>query len=205
MMTTMVRRGAEGAGERKEIFFATRNIHKFREAESILSPYGITLKHLNFKAVEVQSDDLVEIAEVCLTQVLSPYALPVIVEDAGLFIEALEGFPGAYSSYVYRTIGVSGILKLMEEVENRKAYFLSAVAYGKPGMKALTFTGKVEGLLTAESRGQEGFGFDPIFQPLDASKTFAEMSLSEKNAYSHRAAALRKLGEWFIENELSSS
>jgi len=200
-MKTIARKIAAGDEKRKEIFFATQNINKFREAESILSPYGITLKRLNFKAVEIQSDDLVEIAESCLTQVLSPYALPVIVEDAGLFIETLKGFPGAYSSYAYRTVGVSGILKLMEKAENRKAYFTSALAYGKPSIKPNIFTGKVDGLIVSESRGQQGFGFDPIFQPLGASKTFAEMTTAEKNIYSHRAAALRKWGEWYVESE----
>ena len=119
-----------------------------------------------------------------------------MVEDAGLFIEALKGFPGPYSSYVYKTLGVQGILKLMEGVKRREAYFLSAIAYAEPGLEPKVFLGKVEGFIVPEARGSKGFGFDPIFQPKGSEKTFAEMGVEEKNRFSHRAKALSALAEW---------
>ncbi|NOZ89276.1 MAG: RdgB/HAM1 family non-canonical purine NTP pyrophosphatase, partial [Crenarchaeota archaeon] len=126
------------------------------------------------------------------------YALtgtPVAVEDAGLFVDALSGFPGPYSSYVYKTIGVHGILRLLEGEENRAARFVSVIAYAGPWGVQL-FRGEVKGSIAAEPRGSGGFGFDPIFIPEGADKTFAEMNIEEKNMYSHRARAARKLCSW---------
>jgi XTP/dITP diphosphohydrolase len=119
------------------------------------------------------------------------------VEDAGLFIEALNGFPGPFSSYVYKTIGTQGVLRLMRGIKNRNALFLSAVAFCKPKSDPQVFVGKVDGVITLKERGGYGFGFDPIFQPKGKKKTFAEMRRGEKNKFSHRAKALRNFAEWF--------
>jgi len=185
----------------KEIFFATSNPHKFREVKSIFSSYNLNLKHLKVKTTEIQSENLEEIAKNSLSQVLSKYNQPIFVEDAGLFVKALKGFPGPYSSYVYKTVGVEGILKLMKNINNRKAFFLSVVVFGKPNTKPKIFTGKVEGEITFNVRGSGGFGFDPIFQPQKLKKTFSEMTLEEKNKYSHRAEAIRKLIKWLLQRE----
>jgi len=185
--------------QRKEIFFATTNLGKFKEAELLAAEHGITLKHLSFKAVEIQSDSLKEVARHSLLDAISKHKVPVVVEDAGLFVEALKGFPGPYSSYVYHTIGPRGVLKLMEGVGDRRAHFLSVVAYGSPRTKPVTFTGRADGLIVVESRGEGGFGYDPIFQPQGESRTFAEMVSDEKNKYSHRAIAFRKLAQWLSE------
>ncbi|RLE72114.1 MAG: non-canonical purine NTP pyrophosphatase, RdgB/HAM1 family, partial [Thermoprotei archaeon] len=125
---------------------------------------------------------------------------PFFVEDAGLFVEALNGFPGPYSSYIYKTIGCEGILKLLEGVDNRKAYFLSVVALRAPGLGDVVFKGKVNGIIANEMRGEKGFGFDPIFIPDGCEKTFAEMNIEEKSRYSHRGKALRKMGKWIVKN-----
>jgi XTP/dITP diphosphohydrolase len=120
----------------------------------------------------------------------------VVAEDAGFFVEALQGFPGPYSSYVYRKLGVEGILKLMKDVTERRAYFCSALAYSSGG-HCFCFEGKVRGTVSLSPRGARGFGFDPIFIPIDADgRTFAEMEVGEKNRFSHRAIAFRKFFEW---------
>jgi XTP/dITP diphosphohydrolase len=120
------------------------------------------------------------------------------VEDAGLFIEALNGFPGPYSSYVYRSIETKGILKLMENVEKRDAHFQSVVAFSSPEESPRCFHGKANGKISMEVRGELGFGFDPIFEPSDdGNRTFAEMRMPEKNMRSHRAEALRKFAKWY--------
>ncbi|MEM1514762.1 MAG: XTP/dITP diphosphatase [Candidatus Bathyarchaeia archaeon] len=186
------------------IFFATRNINKFNEARKILAEYSISVAMVKAKMLEVQSDDIEEIAEMSAIYAARETNLPVIVEDAGLFIEALNGFPGPYSSYAYRTIGVGGLLKLLEDVEERRAYFKSVVVFCDPQEDMRCFQGIVYGRISREARGSGGFGFDPIFKPdEEPGKTFAEMSIEEKNRFSHRARAFKKFAEWYKETYVS--
>ena len=183
------------------VFFATNNINKFNEAHRLLAGYGIAVGMLRVKAAEIQSANLREIAQTSAQDALKRCHLPVIVEDAGLFIDALHGFPGPYAAYAYKTIGNKGLLKLMENVDDRKATFQSVIAYcdsysGAP----MCFEGEVAGKITTEERmgnGKSGFGFDPIFQPSGSEKTFAEMTIEEKNGFSHRAKVVRKFAEWY--------
>lgn len=181
-------------------FFVTGNVHKFHEARSILSRYNIATAMLNIDAVEIQDDNLQNIAIGSVRDAARRSGLPVFVEDAGLFIDALNGFPGPYSSYVYRTISTKGILKLMEKISRREAFFQSVVAYCSPRKKGglQCFEGKVSGRIAYDERGSQGFGFDPIFEPAaEMGKTFGEVTTEEKNKYSHRARALRKFAEWY--------
>ncbi|MCW3994461.1 MAG: XTP/dITP diphosphatase [Candidatus Bathyarchaeota archaeon] len=184
----------------KVIFFATDNIHKFDEARKVLVEYKIAVGMLRAKALEIQSDDLEEIAKTSVLDAFKRCNLPLIVEDAGLFIDALNGFPGPYAAYVYRTIGNKGLLKLMENIENRKATFHSVIAYYSAELKSpIYFKGEVAGEIAKEERRgkrESGFGFDPIFKPAESNETFAEMTIMKKNKYSHRAQALRKFAEW---------
>lgn len=186
------------------IFFVTNNIHKFNEARKILSEYNIAVAMLRMKAPEIQADDLEDIAWYSAIKASEMTRLPVIVEDAGLFIDALRGFPGPYSSYVYRKIGKEGILKLLENCENRKARFKSVVAFCSPNSEVKCFKGSVEGKISRSIRGRSGFGFDPIFEPdEDPTRTFGELSQEEKNRISHRSRALRRFAEWYIKKGLS--
>ena len=181
-------------------FFVTGNINKFREAIDVLSEVQIAAAMLKIEKVEIQDDDLKKIAEASAIEAARKSRLPVFVEDAGLFINALNGFPGPYSSYVFKTIGTKGILKLMKTIKLRDAYFRSVVAFCDPQEKTepYCFEGSIDGKIIYEERGSQGFGFDSIFQPLgETGATFAEMSSEEKNSYSHRARALRKFAEWF--------
>jgi len=179
-------------------FFATGNVHKFNEARRVLAEFKITTAMLNVEAVEIQDDNLENIAKASALDAVKKCGLQVFVEDAGLFIEALNGFPGPYSSYVYRTIGTKGVLKLMENFDEREAYFQSVVAFSGPEEATKCFQGRVKGKISMEERGSSGFGFDPIFEPSGGpKKTFAEMTITEKNEYSHRAEALRKFAKWY--------
>jgi XTP/dITP diphosphohydrolase len=185
----------------RRIYFATSNKNKFNEASRILEKYGYELVLFSFEKKELQSTDLGEIA---LQSALIAYTYvnaPVVVEDSGLFIKALNGFPGPFSSYVYKTIGVRGVLKLTEGVTDRSAYFEAAVAIVMPPFERV-FKGSVYGRIADSPRGTGGFGFDPIFIPENEDKTFAEMSVEEKNKYSHRARAFEKLGIWLKSIEL---
>lgn len=183
----------------KLIFFATNNVNKFKEARKVLSRYKIAVGMLRVKTKEIQSESLEEIAKASALEAFQRCGLPIIVEDAGLFVEVLKGFPGPYSSYVYKTIGNAGLLKLMEGFEDRSAKFQSVIAYHSEELGSpICFKGEVYGQITKEVReGCSGFGFDPIFKPEKSDKTFAEMSIREKNRHSHRAKALRKFARWY--------
>jgi XTP/dITP diphosphohydrolase len=155
---------------------------------------------LKIKAKEIQADEIHLIAETSAQEAATKSRMPIFVEDAGLFIKAFNGFPGPYSSYVYRTLGTAGILKLMKNISTRDAYFHSVVAFcdsHKPD-SIRSFTGKVKGRIAFKERGKRGFGFDPIFEPAaEPNRTFAEMTQQEKNRHSHRAHALAQFGEWY--------
>ncbi len=129
----------------------------------------------------------------------------VIVEDSGLFVEPLGGFPGPFSSYVLETIGLTGVLKLMRGSRNRNAYFQAAVALSSPGLSSATFTGYVYGRISEKVQGTQGFGYDPIFIRNGATRTFAQMGDDYKNRYSHRAAAFAKLARWCLKRGIGSS
>ena len=185
----------------KVIFFATGNIHKFNEARIVLSQHGLAAGMLRLKGMEIQSDNLAEIAASSALQAYKKCHLPVIVEDAGLFVDALKGFPGPYAAYVYKTIGNEGLLKLMKGEKNRKATFRSAIAYCNSEIDdVFCFEGEAIGELTLQERvtnKKSAFGFDPIFQSEGSDKTFAEMEIAEKNCYSHRAKALHQFAQCY--------
>lgn len=183
--------------ESKPLYFVTGNVHKFEEASRILLEFDITIKRSRIRRIEIQSDSLEEIARVGSLDAAKRLGKTTIVEDAGLFVEALKGFPGPYSSYVLGTIGLEGILKLMEGIENRRATFRSVVAFADPAENVKTFEGIVQGSITDRPRGLSGFGFDPIFIPEGHMRTFAEMSLEDKNKLSHRSFAFRAFASWY--------
>jgi len=181
----------------RKVYVVTRNPGKLREIKSILGQYGLAVEPCEAEKVEIQSDSLEEIVRFAAAQVAGSLPEPFVVEDSGLFIKHLNGFPGPYSSYVYRTIGCEGILKLMENVNERRAFFLSVAALCLGG-EIRVFTGKVEGTISREKRGSQGFGFDPIFIPSNCEKTFAEMNLEEKCRISHRAKSFRAIAEYLL-------
>lgn len=175
----------------------TRNAGKFEEARQELARFNIELRRIDADKLEVQSDDVTVIATRAAEAAYREFGVPLIVDDTGLYIKALRGFPGPYSSYVLRTIGLEGVLKLLSGVEERSACFRTAVAYvDEAGVKV--FTGETCGTLTKEPRGTSGFGYDPIFVPDGESRTYAEMDVSEKNRVSHRGKALRAFAAWYI-------
>ncbi len=120
----------------------------------------------------------------------------IFIEDSGLFVEALKGFPGVYSAYVFKTIGYSGILKLLAGVENRRAYFESVVGLKLKG-EVRIFRGRVDGVIAEKARGKGGFGYDPIFIPEGSEKTFAEAP-EIKNRVSHRKRALEEMRKFLV-------
>ncbi len=188
----------------KVVFFATNNIHKFKEARDLLNKNYVNMGMLRVKGPEIQSNSLVEIAKTCALETYQRCFLPIVVEDAGLFIDELNGFPGPYAAYTYKTIGNKGLIQLMKNFRNRKAHFKSVVAYlDKVTEPPVIFEGYTEGEIKESEHIDykgSGFGFDPIFSPSDSSRTFAQMTIEEKNRFSHRAKAFRKFAEWYRKN-----
>ncbi len=184
----------------KTIHFVTSNMGKAKEAKALCKEFDIKIQQIRYEYPELQSDDLETIAKYgaeCASRALNK---TVIVEDAGLFIPALRGFPGPYSAYVFKTIGNKGILGLMSDKKNREAYFKSAVGYCEPGEDSITFTGVANGRIAREIRGEHGFGYDPIF--LYDDRTFGELSTEEKNKVSHRCKALKKFVKWISAKDI---
>ena len=182
-----------------EIYFITGNKGKVVEAQKKFSEIGVNVIQKNLGYPEIQVEKLEDVAIFGVQHVLKNFDKPFILEDAGLFIDSLNGFPGVYSAYVYHTIGCKGILKLMKDVDskNRIATFKSVYAYAEPGKEPRFFVGECLGEISSEEKGDNGFGYDPIFMPKKGEKTFAEMDVSEKNTLSHRGQSLDKLLDFF--------
>lgn len=186
-----------------KLIFITSNRGKFLEAQKLLRDFEIELEQVDLDVTEPQADSLEEVVRKCAEEASRVIKGGFIIDDSGLFIKSLNGFPGVYSSYVFRTIGYEGILKLLSGVADRSAYFETALAYGEQGGEIKIFRGRVDGEISTEARGENGFGFDPIFKPLGSNLTFAEMSTEEKNRFSHRAKALTSFALWFLSKKLN--
>jgi len=179
------------------IAYVSNNPHKARESSSILRELGIEVEVVQVDIPEIQSDDVVEIAKFRAREAYRLLKRPVIVEDAGLFIDALNGFPGPYSSYAFKTIGINGILKLMRGERRRTATFKSVVVF-HDGRRMRAFLGQVRGRISFEPKGSS-WGFDPIFEPKGLKGlTYAQLSPEVKNKVSHRRKALEKLARYLI-------
>ncbi|MHA2181107.1 MAG: RdgB/HAM1 family non-canonical purine NTP pyrophosphatase [Promethearchaeota archaeon] len=184
--------------EENIIYFVTGNINKFNEGLEVFKKERVRydLKQINIETIEIQTEALKDVASFKLKSVKHKINSSFFIEDAGLFVDVpLGGFPGVYSSYVLNTIGNAGILKLIDDFESSKAHFSAVISlYFKPFDKILFFDGSISGRISEEIRGEEGFGFDPIFIPDSVpNKTFAELSTPQKNLISHRGQAMKKL------------
>ena len=178
------------------ITFITGNEHKVIEAENIFKNYDIKLEHIDLGYTEPQGT-LEEVAISGAKYACRKLERPVIVEDAGLFIRALNDFPGTYSHFVQDTIGNQGILKLLNDADDRYAEFRSVIGYCAPNSEPKIFLGKVKGEIAVEEKGDLGFAFDPIFYVPSVSKTFGELTTEEKNQFSHRKNSLKKFIEYY--------
>jgi len=189
-----------------EILFATGNMHKVSEAAALFEPLGHNVKPLvldgePLEFVEPQADGLEVVTLAKIEQARSMVIgtplvdSAILVEDSGLFIDALEGFPGAYSSYVERSIGLDGVLSLLDGSDDRGAEY-RAVAIIDLGDRILRSSGVCRGGIAKERMGDGGFGYDPIFIPKEGDgRAFGQMSAEEKSALSHRGRALKGLSE----------
>jgi len=181
----------------RTIVFVTGNTGKLAEARAKLGPLGFDVTQDKGGYPELQCDSLEEVAKEGVRAVAGRLDCDFILEDAGLFVDALHGFPGVYSAYVNKTLGCEGLLKLMDGTpENgRAARFEAVIAYYEKGTLKL-FKGVCHGRISDSMRGGGGFGFDPVFVPTGDDRSFAEMCKNEKNAASHRGRAFDQFVEY---------
>lgn len=187
----------------KEIVLASSNKGKIREFSEIFSRINISIvPQTKFNVPDADETGLSFIENAIIkARHCSKYTnLPAIADDSGLCVEALNGNPGIYSA---RYSGIHGddkanIQKLLSEIKqenNRKAEFICVIAYVKNHLDPtpLISVGKLEGVITLDEQGKNGFGYDPIFQIPEENKTLAQIPQELKNKISHRAKALEKM------------
>ena len=187
---------------KNKLVVATGNAHKLREIAQIFPEYEvISQKQAGFfDEVDETGATFMENALIKARAACEALGLPVLADDSGLCVEALGGAPGVYSA---RYSGAHGddkgnrllLLKNMQGVADRRAYFACAVALVSPDGREWTAEGKTEGEILTEEEGEGGFGYDPIFLSSDLQKSFGIASAEEKNSVSHRYRALCGLRE----------
>ncbi len=181
-----------------KLVMATNNANKLREARELLSPLGIEVLSQREAGADCDPEEngatFEENAQIKARAVFDAVGLPVIADDSGLCVDALDGAPGVYSArYAPEGERCAKLLSNMEGVsdEKRTARFVCAVCFIGEDGKAEFVRGECEGVIGHEERGTNGFGYDPVF--VYGGRTLAEMSSDEKNKISHRGAAMRSL------------
>ncbi len=181
------------------LVLATKNQDKILEIEAVLSGTGLVaevVKGLDWQDVEEVGATLEANSLLKARAVVDATGLPAIADDTGLEVAALDGAPGVHSARfagedaTYQD-NVNLLLERLDGVQDRRARFRTVVALVFPDGLEFTAEGSVEGSIALESRGDGGFGYDPVFDV--NGRTLAEMSAAEKNSLSHRSLALRAL------------
>lgn len=160
----------------KKITYVTGNWAKILSARQILEPIGFEVEQIKMEVPELQNDSIEEVAKFSAKWASDELKCDVLKNDSGLCIEALKGFPGPYTHYVDDTLKEDGILKLMEGIENRKAYFVEALAYCEYGKEPIVFKSITNGIISKEKSGKYGWGFDFIFIPEGQDKTLGNFN-----------------------------
>lgn len=193
-----------------KLIFASHNEHKTTEIRLLLPPeiQLLSLNDLNYHdEIEESAATLEGNALLKATHVFTLFKLPCFADDSGLEVEALDNRPGVYSA---RYAGepknddrnIAKLLDDLKEFTNRSARFRTVITLILP-TTSLSFEGIIEGEITHEKMGSNGFGYDPVFQPIESSITFAQMAMEQKNTISHRALALEKMISFLSLNKFS--
>ncbi|MGI0140311.1 MAG: non-canonical purine NTP pyrophosphatase [Thermoplasmata archaeon] len=179
-----------------QLTFVSTNPGKVREIREILRPYGLEVLWRRRRLPEPQAEDLETVVRSKLAAVRDVRGY-VLVEDSGLFIDSLAGFPGVYSAHFLAAWGFGPMLELLRR--RRRSGHFRAVAGLRRGARTWMFSGTVEGRIAERAKGDHGFGYDPIFIPRGSRRTFGEVPADAKNRQSHRARAIRQVGEFLTE------
>jgi non-canonical purine NTP pyrophosphatase (RdgB/HAM1 family) len=174
------------------LYFITGNDGKFREAKVLLP----TLERLNVDLPEEQSLDAEYVIQKKLEAARSQFNGQLIVEDTSLYLDGLNGFPGPLIKWMLQAVGADGIHSLTQKIHNKKAVAKTIIGYQRaPEAEIHFFVGEVDGAIVPPN-GNEGFGWDSIFQPDGLNETFAEMGDEFKPEFSMRTRAFKKLQKY---------
>ncbi|MBO5529976.1 MAG: non-canonical purine NTP pyrophosphatase [Bacilli bacterium] len=163
-----------------KITLVTGNWAKIAQAKEFLEPKGYEVDNIKMDTIEIQADSIEEVAKYSAKWASDELKVNIIKNDTGIVIDALNGFPAAYTHYVQDTIGEDGILKLMDGIENRKAKFVQALAYCEYGKEPVVFVSETTGTISKEKQGEHGWCWDFIFIPDGQTKTLACFEDSER-------------------------
>lgn len=189
-----------------KLVFASNNIHKLNEIKGLL-PSSIEILSLKdigcHEEIEETAINLEGNAKLKADYITNNYGYNCFADDTGLEVEALHGAPGVYSArYAGENVtyddNVNKLLFEMQKYQNRRAQFRTVIALNLMG-KQYIFDGICKGAILTEKHGNQGFGYDPVFQPDGFKQSFAEMTLEEKGKISHRGLATSKLVD-FLQN-----
>lgn len=193
-----------------KIVFATHNKNKFYEVQNSL-PEGIQLMSLEeincHEPIEETGTTLEANARIKADYLFEKYEFPCFADDTGLEVKALKGAPGVYSARYARENASDEenrikLMKNMQEFSDTSAQFRTLIALRLNAEEILYFEGVCKGVILREERGENGFGYDAIFQPDGFEESFAEMDLNTKNTISHRGKAIKKLAAYFKQHPL---
>lgn len=193
---------------KQKLVIATNNAHKLSEIQAVVGDKFeiLSLRDIEcFDDIPEDSDTLEGNALQKAQYIYERYGCDVFADDTGLEVAALDGRPGVHTArYAYpdRNDTVANVNKILDELSgknDRRAQFRTVIALIYKGETHL-FEGKVEGHITTECRGTDGFGYDPVFSPEDTGLTFAELGVDVKNTLSHRARAVKKLCDFLAEH-----
>lgn len=190
----------------KELLLASNNLHKVDEIKSILEDYNVlTLKDIGYLVEIEENGNTFEENALIKARAISKFSgKTAIADDSGLSIDLLDGRPGVYSArYSKEQTDEKNIEKVLNELngQHSKAKFVSVIAYVTPDGLEKTFRGECHGEIIFEKRGNNGFGYDPIFYVPELDKTFAEITSEEKNSISHRSESLKKFSNYLREQD----
>ncbi len=183
-----------------KVTYVTGNWSKVLSAKKILEPLGIEVDNVKMETKEIQADSVSEIAKHSAKEASEKLKCAVLKNDTGLFIEALNGFPGPYTHYVDEKLKEDGILKLLENEENRNACFIEAFAYCEYGKEPVVFESVTKGKIAKEKSGTYGWSWDFIFIPFGKEKTLANYP-DEKRCLLWDTSAYQKLADYLKNKE----
>lgn len=164
----------------KKTTYVTGNWAKIESAKQILEPLGYEVDNIKMETPEIQADDVTEVAKYSAKWAAEKLNVPVLKNDSGLFVNGLKGFPGVYTHFADDTIGVDGLLKLMEGIEDRSAYFKEAISYCEPGKEPVVFEGITKGKIDTKKSGTYGWSWDFVFIPEGQEKTLGSFPDEER-------------------------
>lgn len=185
----------------RRLTFVTGNKGKVAELAALAAPHGIEAVQDARGYPEIQASTLAEVTEAGADHLLrSGLEPPFLLEDSGLFVDSLRGFPGVYSRHALDTLGLAGLLRLLDGANLRSARFDTDLLLVDASRVRRHFRGTCAGRIAQAPSGTQGFGFDPVFIPEGEHRTFAEMTLAEKAGLSHRGQAVRLLLAYLSES-----